>query len=306
MTDPIKAIMIYKTHGGGLFGDLPQDLRRRLGPPPKSGDGVHRWIFKAACVLKEHYQFPLVFRIIRETLSECGRPVHQREILDAIAASKQRATQKREDSTVFQSQPKWPETDWAMVKRIAKDHSGAIDLFGNRALNGWSVLQRLFPGNPLVCMGADIRRMETRPLQAWRDSWWKMQFVVPSTMTALTGVNLQGRESNRCLGNTGKRRFLVAEFDKHTELVQAAIHAHLGTKLPLVAVVHSGGKSLHGWYGAKNRTESELRLFMEHAVRLGADPATWTRCQAVRLPGGIRSNGVAQVIRFFNSEFRGV
>ena len=108
------------------------------------------------------------------------------------------------------------------------------------------------------------------------------------------------------MDNTGKRRFAVVEFDKHPEDVQAAIHAHLDTKLPLAAVVHSGGKSLHGWYYAEKRTESELRLLMEHAVRLGADPATWTRCQAVRLPGGVRSNGVAQAIRFFNPGYGGL
>lgn len=298
--------MTNRTHGGGLFGDLQVNLRKRLGPPPKSGDGVHRWIFKAAYILKEHYQHPLIFRIIREAVSECGRPVPDCEISDAIAASAQPASQSQADPPAFQSKPRWPETDLAMVRKVAEDHSDAKELFADRALSGWIVLQRLFPGDPLVCMGDDIRRMETKPLHAWQDSWRKMQFVVPSPMNALTGVNQQGKKSNRCLDNTGKRRFSVVEFDKHPEDVQAAIHAYLDTKLPLAAVVHSGGKSLHGWYYAENRTESELRLFMEHAVSLGADPATWTRCQAVRLPGGIRSNGVAQAIRFFNPGYGGL
>ncbi len=298
--------MKITTHGGGLFGDLPVNLRRRLGLPPKSGDGVHRWIFKAACILKEHYQQPLVFRVIREAVSECGRSVHDREISDAIAASDHPASQSQEGPPAFRSKPRWPETDWAMVRKVVEDHPDAEDFFGGIELNGWSVLQRLFPGNPLVCMGDDIRRMETKPLEAWRDSWRKMQFVVPSPMNALTGVNQKGEKSNRCLDNTGKCRFAVVEFDKHPEDVQAAIHAHLDSRLPLSAVVHSGGKSLHGWYYAENRTESELRLFMEHAVRLGADPATWPRCQAVRLPGGMRSNGVTQAIRFFNPGYGGL
>ncbi len=304
-TQPNK-IMTIKTYCGGLFGDLPVDLRRRLGLPPKSGGGVHCWIFKAACILKEHYQHPLVFRIIREAVSECGRPVPDCEISNAIAASEQPASQSQAGPAAIQSKPRWPETDLAMVRKVVEDHPDAKDFFGDGALNGLKVLQGLFPGNPLVCMGDDIRRMETKPLHAWQDSWRNMQFVVPSPMNALTGVNQQGKESNRCLDNTGKRRFAVVEFDKHPEYVQAAIHAHLDTKLPLAAVVHSGGKSLHGWYYAENRTESELRLFMEHAVSLGADPATWTRCQAVRLPGGIRSNGVAQAIRFFNPGYGGL
>jgi hypothetical protein len=40
--------------------------------------------------------------------------------------------------------------------------------------------------------------------------------------------------------------------------------------------------------------EPTLRLFMEYAVHLGADPHTWVRCQWVRMPGGTRyADGVA-------------
>ena len=37
-----------------------------------------------------------------------------------------------------------------------------------------------------------------------------------------------------------------------------------------------------------------------HAVALGADRATWTPSQFVRMPGGTRDNGRAQTIYFFN------
>ncbi len=39
---------------------------------------------------------------------------------------------------------------------------------------------------------------------------------------------------------------------------------------------------------------------MRYAVSLGADPATWTRSQFVRLPGGVRDNGKRQPVLFFN------
>jgi hypothetical protein len=43
---------------------------------------------------------------------------------------------------------------------------------------------------------------------------------------------------------------------------------------------------------------------MRYAVMLGADPATWTRCQFVRMPNGLRRRpkafGVRQPVFYFN------
>lgn len=38
---------------------------------------------------------------------------------------------------------------------------------------------------------------------------------------------------------------------------------------------------------------------MARAVRLGADKATWTRCQLVRMPDGTRENGNRQRVHYF-------
>src|SRR6185503_8496261 len=40
--------------------------------------------------------------------------------------------------------------------------------------------------------------------------------------------------------------------------------------------------------------------FMEFAVSLGADRATWCRCQLVRVPAARRPNGNEQTVLFFN------
>ena len=49
-----------------------------------------------------------------------------------------------------------------------------------------------------------------------------------------------------------------------------------------------GGKSLHGWFSCLGEDEEKLRRFMRYSAVLGADPATWTRCQFVRMPDGLR------------------
>ncbi len=65
---------------------------------------------------------------------------------------------------------------------------------------------------------------------------------------------------------------------------------------------HSGSKSVHGWFYCEGQSEETLRGFMSHAVSLGADKATWTISQFVRMPGGTRENGNHQAVLFFNGE----
>jgi hypothetical protein len=43
-----------------------------------------------------------------------------------------------------------------------------------------------------------------------------------------------------------------------------------------------------------------MHRFVRFAVSLGADPATWSRVQWVRMPDGIRDNGNPQRILYFN------
>ncbi len=42
--------------------------------------------------------------------------------------------------------------------------------------------------------------------------------------------------------------------------------------------------------------EETARNLMGYAITLGADPATWVRCQLVRLPGGVRTVKPAEAV----------
>jgi hypothetical protein len=188
-----------------------------------------------------------------------------------------------------------------------------------------STVDLLFPGNPLLCVGMKTDLFDTHPREQWRGILSGSQFIVPSPMSAAAGRTGDGRLSPRTLDNTGPRRFLVIEFDfceKDSEGVDtptgpmlrrladrgmsvadlcASLHLHLRQYWPLAMVVHSGGKSLHGWYPCADRSEDDLRAFMRFAVSFGADPMTWTRCQFVRLPGGLRRPAkVRQRIEFID------
>src|SRR5262249_7964562 len=142
------------------------------------------------------------------------------------------------------------------------------------------------------------------------------QFIVPNPMIALTGLTSNGqKQSAHTLDNTGPRHFLVIEFDFTATdeageptvwapliegwqavgitLADACMYLimHLAKTAPLVLIVSSAGKSLHGWFRALGLDEAKLYAWMRYAVRLGACHSTWTPSQFVRLPDGARYPG---------------
>lgn len=186
-------------------------------------------------------------------------------------------------------------------------------------------LEVLFPRDSLVCCSpAAPDSARTLPRDEWIARAEEIELVVPNPMTARRGVNQAGKVSDRCLDNTGPWRWLVVEFDfkpdkpdapatRRGALVQklaeagrtthdacAAILLHLAEVAPMALVVHSGGKSLHGWFPAPDCGRT-MDTFQRRAVALGADSATFTRCQLVRMPDGRRhDSGRPQYVQYIN------
>jgi hypothetical protein len=158
----------------------------------------------------------------------------------------------------------------------------------------------LFPDDPLIWIArsVDPEIADTMPLREWFPEAETLQFIVPNPMIS-RAIPPNGK-SRRCLTNTGPRRFLVIESDIGSVDDQTAVLWHLSRFAPFVLAVHSAGKSAHGWFYVAERTEEVNRTFMESAVSLGADKATFNRCQPVRLPGGHRPRKGKQEILFFN------
>jgi hypothetical protein len=128
----------------------------------------------------------------------------------------------------------------------------------------------------------------------------KLQLIVPSPMSAVIGLTKDGKESKHTLANTGARRFLICEFDSGTLDEHTALLLHLGTFAPLVCAVHSGGKSLHGWFYVEKSAPDKIEKFFRYAVSLGVDSRLWTRSQFCRMPDGTRDNGNRQTVFFLN------
>lgn len=162
------------------------------------------------------------------------------------------------------------------------------------------IIDVLFPGDPLLCVGRTEYKFSTKPRSTWRDHLHGMQFIVPNPMSRVSGKTQDGKESEHCLDNTGPRRFLVVEFDGPSTDQQARRLRHLGQFAPLVMVVHSGGRSIHGWFFAADQCEETVHKFMRYAVAIGADHATWPRCHFVRMPDGQRDTEHPQRVYYFD------
>ena len=307
-------------HQKGVSFAVSESIRLKIGPPPLAGGGVHQWIFYAALKLKDNFPPSEIYSIILDSVAQCGRPVPDREIQDAIRNSSPSSFTPGDyphggHETMKRS--KWPAADPVAIAAITAGEPNGLARLQSAArwqgLDPFSppsfvagLMSHLFSGDAIVCAGESLQKMRCRPLSEWTPWLASLQFVVPSPMTALQGKNQQGQLTNRSLDNTGKRRFLVIEFDSGNWEHQAGIHIHLSRRYPLALCVWSGSKSLHGWYYVQDASAADLRGFMDYAVSLGADPHTWTRCQPVRIPGGLRltaSPSPRQTVIFFNPVF---
>ena len=224
---------------------------------------------------------------------------------DAVENLDNRPAAPSQPSPVAAPRPRWPRRDPVAVELATARAEGSgvgslYDLFerspirppAGAAPGGW--IERLFGPSEFVCMGtSDPKTAATKRRPEWSRLPEDAALVVANPMTARLGATQDGRPSPRCLGNTGARRWVVLEFDQGTIDEQAGLHWYLTAQAErlgwptLRLAVHSGGKSLHGWYGPVESEETAQKL-MTFAARVGADPATWNKCQLVRLPGGLR------------------
>jgi hypothetical protein len=223
-------------------------------------------------------------------------------------------------------QQRWLSPNFELIDAVAETGNGLVDLwetspvrFDSNKPKTSAIIDLLFPGNPLLCCAWSRHRFDTRA----RENWYKLQnleFILPSPMRAKQGVTREGKLSAHTLSKTGPRRFLIVEFDfdasnsdDEARLLErlaiedvrdlcSALLLHLAQRAPLALAVHSGGKSLHGWFYCAGVPEQTVWRTFQYAVSLGADPANWTPSRFARMPDGLRENGSRQTVYFLNPE----
>ena len=301
---------------------------------PKTGEGVHYWLPSAARKMRgAGASESEIFDVLRGAVAHCGRVVPDIEIRNAInlvfnTESTPRASQGRysmplnysetytrayrTDTSAYRTytRPKIPKMaiNRKLHMSITSNGHGIDDLIGlspiftehGETQKPEDYLSELFREDEYLCVAKNgPQTAKTQIFSDWKGSLADCAFIVPSPMTSQTGKNKEGKQTARCLDNTGKRRHLVIESDTNSPDEQASVLLHLDKFAPLVMAVSSGSKSIHGWYYVEGM-ESKVRAFMAYAQTLGADPATLLKCQLVRMPAGTRENGAAQTVLYFN------
>jgi hypothetical protein len=282
-----------------------------LAAPPRAGDGVHNWLFRVARHLHAHLPAGEIVALLENRVQSCGRNVSRKEIEDAVKSALACAWQPKGTAAPMPL-AKWPGVNQEQREAIVRDGGGLADLWElskprieDNAAHTEAIIDRLFPGNPHLCCGKTSSIFDTKPREDWRGQLSALALIVPSPMSALVGrkKNPKPGESEwsaHTLDNTAPRRFLICEFDTGNADDHAALLLHLARYAPLVCAVHSGNKSLHGWFYVHGQSDAKVEKFFRYAVSLGADRATWTRSQFVRCPDGTRDNGKRQTVFFTN------
>ncbi len=285
--------------------ELPQFVRDLIASIPSRGQGLNNWLFRVARVLHPYRQQTEIVALLQAVTA--GESIKAGEIERAVANSASVAWHPGQANAP--RRVAWPKVNQEQREAVIASTGGLADLqeispirYEDAAPHTEEIIDRLFPDNPLLCCGASSSNFNTRPREDWRGGLSRLQFIVPSPMTALTGKTKDGRISAHTLDNTGARRFLVVEQDSGSPDDQAGVLLHLASKAPLALAVHSGSKSIHGWFYCQGQPEDRLCSFMRHAVAIGCDRATWTRSQFVRIPDGTRDNGSRQAVYYSNPE----
>lgn len=274
-------------------------------PYEEATGGLHTDIFRAAILmLEDGYDEPTIFNFLRSAANRVTeRSVPDREIHSAIRYA---ITRKTVGATI---NPRWPKFEPLYRTEITNRLGNLLPQLAQQSADlptspGF-YLERLYLPNDLLCVAMSSDSFLTLPRDTIRsaENLGDVEYISPSPMSKPFGLTQEGKQSAHCLDNTGPKCYQVIEFDFGPAHEHAAILWHLGSKIPLVLMVYSGGKSMHGWFNCRHTPEPFLIDFFNEAVHLGADPKMWSKCQFTRMPAGTNNKTKKhQSVAYFNPQ----
>jgi hypothetical protein len=195
---------------------LPPWLVEELNSCPAAGNGVHRWMFDVMRQLHYHMPPEEIFSLIAAKTARCGRYVPEIEITKAINDSAKVQWRPNSNGTSdhphLASQPKWPKPRMLQIRQIVNNGPGLADLversphrFDDQEPHTEEIVDILFPGNPLLCIGKSQSLFATRRRETWRGRLAGMPLMVPNPMLAVQAHTKEGKLSEHTLEATGRQ-----------------------------------------------------------------------------------------------------
>lgn len=255
-----------------------------------------------------------IFADIRHAIPAGDRQIPDREILDAI----KKALADHQGGTFIprpRPQPVVQDGKTALRRIIAQGTiTDEVDLWEASPIRLWStpqddpvlLLETLYAPTDLVFIGerydAGILGDTIRPASEWityfRAGGQTAPHLIPNPLTGLPAPKkTSDGETFRGDGNVKTFRCCVVEFDALARTEQ--IRFWSAVALPILALIDSGGKSIHAWLDvAKLATvetagqweaEIKTRLYDCLLTPIGVDSACSNTARLSRLPGHYRT-----------------
>ncbi len=259
----------------------------------QGGLGYHDMILMSAKVLQEAGVTEEQARILmhKASASVKRRPLQPGEINKAIKWA------YNSDARPSEYKARYVLTDWPLISEY-KDTMTVDQMSSKSSTKPQStnqVLVDLFDADEKIYLTDDPRAPGTIFNPSLGDDYSKFKYICPSPLIDENG--------SRVKENIKLHKYIVYESDldgiAHNFDLQAGLICKLETILPLVMVVHSGNKSLHGWFKCAGHEPGTIEEFIKMGIRLGADSSVFRPNQLVRTPLVMRENGNLQDIIYY-------
>jgi len=210
---------------------------------------------------------------------------------------------------VSRFKPKFKSALESMIQGVSDSEMDLIELSPNRLtdqphLDGKLLLEALYSPDEILFIG-DVYDKQVKTVAEWlQTDLTASPHIIPNPMTGRAGKTSAGQTSFRCESTVRDLRYAVCEMDDVPMNKQVAFWIKWIEKgIPVAAVIHSGGKSLHGWVKVDcgldhGKWDKEVKgwLFEKVGKSFGFDQACKTKARLSRLPGHSRKGTVQRLL----------
>src|SRR5262249_13161312 len=162
----------------------PRFIRDLLASPPKR-EGLNLWLFRVARVLHSYRDRQEIFQLLQ--VATAGEPIKYGEVERAVERSAAAAWKPGERTAVLHSPP-WLCVNVEQREAVSASGVGLVDLwecspvrFTEDGSHAEEIIDQLFPGNPLLCVGKRDSQFATLDRESWRGRLSDMALIVPSS-----------------------------------------------------------------------------------------------------------------------------